>query len=67
MHPAIVHEEQLKQAFHCRQRGSLEKLLRSQGIRVLYGKNGEIVTTVDALNRAMGVVTQDQEDEVDLA
>jgi len=50
----IVTYEELKAANNCTRLGDLEKCLRKNGVRFLYGKTG-IYTTVDALNAAMGL------------
>jgi len=53
MRPIVTFEE-LKVANNCTRMGDLEKCLRKNGVRFLYGKTG-IYTTVDALNAAMGL------------
>lgn len=52
---AIVTTEQLKAATGYDRPSDLEKCLRKNGVRFLYGKNG-VYTTVDALNAAMGLL-----------
>jgi len=50
----IVTPEELKQATGYDRPGDIEKCLRKNGVRFLYGKKG-IYTTIDALNQAMGI------------
>lgn len=50
----IVTPEELKQATGYDRPGDIEKCLRKNGVRFLYGKKG-IYTTIDALNHAMGI------------
>jgi len=33
---------------------------KENGVRVLYGKNGEVFTTIDAINAALGLKAQNQ-------
>jgi hypothetical protein len=51
---AIVTLDELKAATGCKRLGDLEKCLRQNGVRFLYGRNC-IYTTTDALNAAMGL------------
>jgi hypothetical protein len=46
--------DDLKAATGYKQAGDVEKCLRKNGVRFLYGKTG-IYTTLDALNAAMGL------------
>jgi hypothetical protein len=57
MKPLIVTFEDLKAATGCTRQGDLEDCLRKNGVRFLYGKKG-IYTTVDALNAAMGLLSE---------
>jgi hypothetical protein len=50
----LVTLEQLKVATGYDRPGDVEKCLRKNGVRFLYGKSG-IYTTIDALNAAMGL------------
>ena len=50
----LVTLDQLKIATGYDRPGDVEKCLRKNGVRFLYGKNG-IYTTIDALNAAMGL------------
>ena len=50
----IVTQEELKAATGYDRPGDIEKCLRKNGVRFLYGKKG-IYTTIDALNAAMGL------------
>jgi hypothetical protein len=51
---SIVTPEELKAATGYDRPGDIEKCLRKNGVRFLYGKKG-IYTTIDALNAAMGL------------
>ncbi|MCK9504687.1 MAG: hypothetical protein M0Q95_10960 [Porticoccaceae bacterium] len=66
---AIITHEDLKAATGCARTSDLEKCLRKNGVRFLYGKKG-IYTTVDALNAAMGLKSdlpqQQTEQEIDI-
>lgn len=55
----IVTIEELKAATGYDRPGDIEKCLRKNGVRFLYGKRG-IYTTLDALNNAMGITLSDQ-------
>jgi hypothetical protein len=50
----IVTPEELKALTGYERPSDIEKCLRKNGVRFLYGKTG-IYTTVDALNTAMGL------------
>ena len=55
--PNIVTMDQLKAATGYDSAGGVERCLRKNGVRFLYGKTG-IYTTIDALNAAMGLIKQ---------
>lgn len=57
----IVTFEDLKTATGCSRQSDLEQCLRKNGVRFLYGKKG-IYTTVDALNAAMGLKSDQPSD-----
>lgn len=59
----LINQPELLKATGHKTKSSLEKCLRAQKVRFLYGKNGEIFTTLDALNAAMGLQSQTQEPE----
>lgn len=70
MSTIITHDE-LKAMTGCKTISALEKCLRQNGVRFLYGKeNNRIYTTIDALNAAMGLKSalpkQDTEQEIDI-
>jgi|GEM_PF-3379218 hypothetical protein len=46
----------------------LEKCLKKNGIRVLYGKNGQPFTTLDAINAALGLKAESirTKEEIDI-
>lgn len=51
----LVTLAQLKTATGHTQTGKVEACLIKNGVRFLYGRNGGIFTTIDALNAAMGI------------
>lgn len=50
----IITTAELKAAYNCKRTSDLEALLRKSGVRFLYGRGGPI-TTLDAINLAMGI------------
>lgn len=64
---AIVNPEQLQKATGYERPCDVEKCLKKNGVRVLYGKNGAVFTTIDAINAALGLVKgAEQEDEINI-
>ncbi len=64
----IVTSDDLKSATGYDRTADIEKCLRKNGVRFLYGKKG-IYTTIDALNAAMGlksVGTDKKEPDIDI-
>ena len=59
MTATIVTLDQLKIATGYSSSRAVEQCLRKNGVRFLYGKSG-IYTTVDALNAAMGLKSEQQ-------
>lgn len=57
----LITNKDLKLATGFDSNASIEKCLRSQKIPVLYGKNGVVFTTLDAINSAMGLNTNNQD------
>jgi hypothetical protein len=57
----LITFEQLKDATKCKTKASLEKILRAQKVPFLYGDNGTVFTTRDAVNAAMGLLPMQQE------
>ena len=59
----LVTHEELKSATGFDNNAALEKCLRNQKIPVLYGKDGHVFTTLDAINNALGLsfVEQNQD------
>ena len=51
----LVTHEELKSATGFDNNAALEKCLRNQKIPVLYGKDGHVFTTLDAINNALGL------------
>jgi hypothetical protein len=64
--PILIDSEQLKKATGYERPGDLEKCLKNNGVRVLYGKNGQPFTTLDAINAALGLKTSDAKEEIDI-
>ncbi len=50
----LITLDELKTATGYKQAGDVEKCLRKNGVRFLYGRSG-VYTTTDALNAAMGL------------
>lgn len=62
----LVTHEELKAATGFDNNAALEKCLRSQKIPVLYGKDGHVFTTLDAINKALGLnYDQQNEDKIE--
>ena len=57
----LINHDQLQQATGCKTKESLEKTLRAQKVRFLYGQNGKLFTTLDAINAAMGIKPDEPE------
>jgi len=55
MSEQLINHEQLRAATGCKTRESLEKTLRAQKVPFLYGADGKLFTTVEAVNAAMGL------------
>lgn len=51
----LVSIDQLKIATGYDRPGDIERCLRKNGVRYLYGQGGKIFTTIDAINAAMGL------------
>ena len=59
----LVTHDELKAATGFDNNAALEKCLRSQKIPVLYGKDGHVFTTLDAINNALGLKSTEQNQE----
>ncbi len=66
MMTTIVNSEQLQKATGYDRLSDIEKCLKKNGVRVLYGKNGAIFTTIDALNAALGLKAQTDDNEINI-
>lgn len=55
----LVSIDQLKIATGYDRPGDIERCLRKNGVRYLYGQGGKIFTTIDAINAAMGLKSND--------
>ena len=64
---AIVNSEDLQKATGYDRPCDIEKCLRKNGVRVLYGKNGTVFTTIDAINAALGLKPgSEQTDDINI-
>lgn len=61
MSDQLINHDQLRAATGCKTRESLEKILREQKVRFLYGADGKLFTTVEAVNAAMGLSPAQEE------
>ena len=59
----ILTNEELKKATGYDKNSAIEKCLRAQKIPLLYGKDGQVFTTIDAINSALGIVAGEQQSE----
>jgi hypothetical protein len=59
---AIVTLEQLKSVTGYNRPGDIERCLKKNGVRFLYGQGGKIFTTLDAINAALGLKSQPSND-----
>jgi hypothetical protein len=66
MSPILIDSEQLQKATGYERASDLEKCLKKNGIRVLYGKNGQPFTTLDAINAALGLKTNEAKEDIDI-
>ena len=57
----LVNTDELSRVTGYERPGDIEKCLRKNGIPVLYGRNGQIFTTLDAVNAALGINTKPTE------
>jgi len=66
MSPILIDSEQLQKATGYERPGDLEKCLKKNGVRVLYGKNGQPFTTLDAINAALGLKASGAREDIDI-
>ena len=59
----IINHEALTEATNCKNIAELEKTLRENKIPFFYGKGGRVWTTVQALNKALGVYKDQGNDD----
>ncbi len=62
----LLSTEQLKKATGYKNVADIEKCLQKNHIRVIYGKKGNIFTTTDAINNALGIKTEPENDDNDI-
>ncbi len=66
MSQMLIDSEQLQKATGYERIGDLEKCLKKNGVRVLYGKNGQPFTTIDAINAALGLKASGEREGIDI-
>jgi hypothetical protein len=62
----LIDSEELQKATGYERIGDLEKCLKKNGVRVLYGKNGQPFTTLYAINAALGLKTADAREDIEI-
>jgi hypothetical protein len=62
----LIDSEQLQKAIGYERLGDLEKCLKKNDVRVLYGMNGQPFTTLDAINAALGLKISSVREEIDI-
>lgn len=55
IHPSALAPEDLERLTGYKRQGDLEKWLRQNGVLFFRGQGGRVWTTVDAVNRALGL------------
>ena len=55
----LITLDHLKTATGYYRPADIERCMKKNGIRFLYGQGGKIFTTIDAINAAMGLKAQD--------
>jgi hypothetical protein len=58
MTTGLISTEQLKTVTGYDRVGDIERCLRAAGVRFFYGKGGRIITSMDAINAALGIQSQ---------
>ena len=66
MSQILIDSEQFQMAIGYERLGDLEKCLKKNGVRVLYGKNGQPFTTLDAINAALGLKARGAREKIDI-
>jgi len=59
----LINDDALKDWLGCKNRPSLEKILQNHGIRIIHGKGGKLCTTLDAINKGLGINQQNIDDD----
>ena len=62
----LISIDELKAATGCTNVADIEKCLQKNGIRVAYGKKSYLFTTLDAVNKALGIGGNDDHDKIEL-
>jgi glutamate 5-kinase len=53
MNQALLTEEDLRDWTGYQRRGDIERVLRERAIPIIYGRDGQICTTLEAINRTL--------------
>lgn len=62
----LIDTAQLQKATGYERPVDVEKCLKKNGVRVLYGKNGQPFTTIDAINVALGLKTNNNSEDIEI-
>ncbi len=61
----LISIDELKIATGYKKAADVEKCLQKNGVKVIYGKPGHIFTTLEAINKALGVNEQQGNDSIE--
>lgn len=62
----LISIDELKKATGYENTADVEKCLQKNGIRVIYGKKGYIFTTLEAINKALGIRKNKDTSDIEL-
>jgi len=62
----LISIDDLKTATGYSNTADVERCLQKNGIPVIYGKKGHIFTTLDAINKALGIDAGQQQEKIQL-
>lgn len=65
MNAQLLTEADLKEWLGIERRSALERRLREIGAKIVYGKDGQVCTTVAAINAALGVRVSTQTNDIE--
>ena len=64
---SIVTSKDLQEATGYERPCDVEKCMKKNGVAILYGKNGTVFTTIDAINAALGLRSGNKQvDEINI-